>query len=92
MWVSNLLAEPQRDLEQEVQSLLTVVDKYPGTIIIVSNEVGWGLLPMNALGRKFCDLLGKANRLIANQAAEVWLLVAGFPLNLVEVADKWRIK
>ena len=54
--------------------------------VIVSNEVGLGLVPPYPLGRLYRDLLGWANRKIAAQADEVYLLVAGIPMPL----HQWR--
>jgi adenosyl cobinamide kinase/adenosyl cobinamide phosphate guanylyltransferase len=53
---------------------------YAGPVIIVSNEVGGGIVPMNALARKFRDLAGSANQLLAAKAQKVVLAVAGLEL------------
>ncbi len=47
---------------------------------MVTNEVGTGLVPANKVGRLYRDLLGKANQLLAEQADEVYLMVAGLPV------------
>ena len=52
------------------------------TFIIVSNEVGLGLVPENRLGRLYRDLLGRANQLLAQRADEVYLMVAGIPVEI----------
>ena len=49
---------------------------------MVTNEVGTGLVPDNRLGRLYRDLLGKANQLLARQAEEVYLMVAGLPVRI----------
>ncbi len=49
---------------------------------MVTNEVGTGLVPANKMGRLYRDLLGKANQLLAQQADEVYLMVAGLPVSI----------
>jgi adenosyl cobinamide kinase/adenosyl cobinamide phosphate guanylyltransferase len=52
------------------------------TFILVTNEVGLGLVPDNELGRRYRDCLGQANQLLARHADEVYLMVAGIPFRL----------
>jgi adenosylcobinamide kinase/adenosylcobinamide-phosphate guanylyltransferase len=52
------------------------------TLVIVTNEVGWGLAPDNALGRLYRDLAGRVNRRTAARADQVWLVVMGLPQRL----------
>jgi adenosylcobinamide kinase / adenosylcobinamide-phosphate guanylyltransferase len=66
----------------EVDGLLRLRDGYPGTLIVVSNEVGMGLHPNSALGRIYRDALGRANQHLAARADAAYLLVAGIPLDL----------
>jgi adenosylcobinamide kinase / adenosylcobinamide-phosphate guanylyltransferase len=66
----------------EVEGLLRLRDGYPGTLIVVSNEVGMGLHPNSALGRIYRDALGRANQRLAAHADAAYLLVAGIPLDL----------
>lgn len=66
----------------EVEALLAGVEETGATWIVVSNEVGLGLVPSNPLGRAYRDALGRANQRIAAAADEVYLLVAGLPLRL----------
>jgi len=94
--VSNLLLEqnnPQqaaaRDhVLREVNALLNVVRKLPARTLIVSNEVGLGLVPPNPLGRAYRDLLGEANQLVAARADEVLLLVAGIPMTIKSAMER----
>jgi len=74
--------EAETAVMTEVQELLTCAQDVPGAIIVVSNKVGMGLVPPYPLGRAYRDLLGKANQVLARQADEVHLLVAGIPLTL----------
>ena len=82
LWLSNLLLAEDSDLEQAVHGLsdfLQVVD-YP--LVLVSNEVGAGIVPDNRLARRFRDLAGWANQRIAGSCRTVTLVVAGLPLQL----------
>jgi adenosylcobinamide kinase/adenosylcobinamide-phosphate guanylyltransferase len=58
------------------------MDKLDASFVIVSNEVGMGLVPENKLGRIYRDLLGKANQLLAQHATEVYLMVACLPVRV----------
>lgn len=54
----------------------------PGDAVVVTNEVGWGVVPDNAVARRFRDLAGLANQALARRATEVYLTVAGIPQRL----------
>lgn len=69
-------------VDREVSDILTWVIAHPADWIIVSNEVGMGLVPPYPLGRIYRDLLGRANQTIAAKANEVFFMVAGLPLPL----------
>ena len=66
----------------EVEGLIACIGKYAGTFIVVSNEVGLGLVPDNQLGRLYRDLLGRANQLLAQQAHQVYFMVSGIPVKI----------
>ena len=66
----------------EVRALLDACRESTATFIVVSNEVGLGLVPDNPLGRLYRDLLGQVNQTLAAQASAVYLLVAGLPLEI----------
>ena len=86
--VSNLLgAEPdhveaEEQLTREITELIACMDKLDASFIIVSNEVGMGLVPETKLGRIYRDLLGRANQLIAQRIDEVYFMVAGLPIKV----------
>ena len=69
-------------LDLELRELMGAVNTARAYSIVVSNEVGLGLVPANRLGRLYRDLLGKANQAFAERADEVYLMVAGLPLQL----------
>lgn len=79
------LNEPERAEEAvaaEIGALADCMTQADAGFIIVTNEVGLGLVPDNPLGRYYRDLLGRANRILAEQAGEVCLMVAGLPLKI----------
>jgi len=81
LWLSNVLhagLEP----DSEIEKLLLAIDMAKSPIVIVSDEVGLGLVPDNALGRAFRDALGHINQRIAAQADRVDFVAAGIPLVL----------
>ena len=82
LWLSNMLTEnSQADrLLGRVEDLLRTIAAYPGPVIAVSNEVGGGIVPLNALARQFRDLAGQTNQLFAARAERVVLAVAGLEL------------
>jgi adenosylcobinamide kinase/adenosylcobinamide-phosphate guanylyltransferase len=69
----------------EVGGLLRLADAHPGTLIVVSNVVGMGLVPPYPMGRVYRDTLGRANQRLAARADAAYLLVAGIPLTLKEL-------
>lgn len=72
----------EQAIQAEVTALIAAVDAFEGTLIIVSNEVGLGVVPPYELGRIYRDLLGRANQTLARRADEVYLLVAGIPMTV----------
>jgi adenosyl cobinamide kinase/adenosyl cobinamide phosphate guanylyltransferase len=64
----------------EVDGILEASRSRAGTLIVVTNEVGWSVHPPTAIGRWFCDVLGHANRNLAAAAIEVVLMVCGLPV------------
>ena len=76
LWLSNLL-HAGRDVDTQSQLLLESLATLKGPVVIVSNEVGLGVTPNNALSRRYLDHLGQLHQQIAAQAARVYFLVAG---------------
>ena len=69
-------------IDAEIAALLARIDTAAATWIVVSNEVGMGLVPPYPLGRAYRDLLGRVNARLAARADRAYLLVAGLPLDL----------
>jgi adenosylcobinamide kinase/adenosylcobinamide-phosphate guanylyltransferase len=87
LWISNLLLADERFDEREAelraQELLQSAQKVPdAAVIVVTNEVGSGVVPDNVLARRFRDCAGRANEVIARSADEVYLMVSGIPLRI----------
>jgi len=70
----------EQELNAEIGELVDCISQSNASFIIVTNEVGTGLVPANQLGRLYRDLLGKANQMLAQVADEVYLMVAGLPV------------
>jgi adenosylcobinamide kinase/adenosylcobinamide-phosphate guanylyltransferase len=87
LWLSNLLiGYDGKYAENKVEELVTILPRLDFHVVLVTNEVGWGIVPDNALARQFRDLAGRAHQRIAAIADEVVLTVAGIPLVVKEGA------
>lgn len=88
LWVSNLLLEQDqagatnRDPASEARRLLSVYEAGNASWVVVSNEVGLGIVPTTKLGRVYVDELGCINQIFAAAADEVYFMAAGLPLEL----------
>jgi adenosylcobinamide kinase/adenosylcobinamide-phosphate guanylyltransferase len=81
LWLTNhLLAE--HDLAAEGTALLSALAACAAPVVIVSNETGWGIVPDNALARRFRDAQGRLNQRLAARADLVVTVIAGLPLAL----------
>ena len=79
LWVSNLMLA---DLAIGVDPLIEAARRNPATVIFVTNEVGCGIVPENALSRRFRDLAGTVNQRIAAAADEVYYMAFGIPIKV----------
>ena len=92
LWISNLLLREDAETDAEpgvlrvVERLLDVIEHSGGRWILVSNEVGQGIVPASPLGRAYRDLLGRVNQLVASRADRAYLMVAGLSLELKRLA------
>ena len=85
VWLGNLYHhsnESESAIEDCVIRFLAALDNPPCDLILVTNEVGWGIVPENPLARAFRDRAGRLNRQVAQKARHVYLLCCGIPLAL----------
>lgn len=82
LWLSNLLLSGKSDHQiiAIVKNLCKILKKQKAKLVLVSNEVGDGLVPDNELSRRFRDLMGETNQLLAKASDSVYLLKAGIPI------------
>ncbi len=89
LWVSNLmLAETATDIPAETRRLLDLYQDGDASWIVVSNEVGLGIIAPTRLGRVYAEELGRVNQIVAAAADEVYFMAAGLPLSLKSPADR----
>ncbi len=81
LWLSNLM-EAKQDVDGATEDLITSVRDCNSDIVLVSNEVGLGIVPVNALARSYRDASGRMNMRVAAAADEVYFLAAGLPLQM----------
>ena len=83
LWLTNLLCAKDEELfKRERAAFLLTLPTLPGQIILVSNEVGMGIVPMGELSRRFSDEAGWLNQEVAKICERVTLMVAGLPYPL----------
>ena len=81
LWLSNVLLDPARDEEREIARLQQALEDWRGAdLVLITNEVGCGIVPENALARRFRDLAGMLNQRVAQAADEVYWMVFGTAL------------
>lgn len=85
LWLTNVLMLEQEsitDYKTKLLTQLTAFNQLPATVILVSNEVGQGIVPMGELSRRFVDEAGWLHQDIAQLAQKVTMVVAGLPMTL----------
>ncbi|GIO10496.1 adenosylcobinamide kinase/adenosylcobinamide phosphate guanyltransferase [Cohnella xylanilytica] len=96
LWLTNVLLEKEDEGEEaerrvmpRIEELRETLEGYPGRAILVTNEVGDGIVPEYPLGRLYRDLAGILNQRIASVSDEVFLVTAGIPVELRRIAYRW---
>ncbi len=78
LWMSNLMMTTDDDgIVDMVNDFINTVRTFNAHVIIISNEVGYGIIPENKVARRFIDLSGKVNQMIAQGSDDVFLMTAG---------------
>lgn len=81
LWVTNLMMEG-RDMAAEFAALAAFLPEARARLILVSNEVGLGIVPENRMARHFRDHAGRLHQIVAEKSAEVYFVAAGLPLKM----------
>jgi len=70
----------EKEVTSEIGELVECINRIDASFIMVTNEVGTGLVPVSRVSRLYRDLLGKANQILAEHADEIYLMLAGLPV------------
>ncbi|MGE6786526.1 bifunctional adenosylcobinamide kinase/adenosylcobinamide-phosphate guanylyltransferase [Ensifer adhaerens] len=81
LWVTNLMLE-ERDMAAEFAALAAYLPEARARLVLVSNEVGLGIVPENRMAREFRDHAGRLHQIVAEKSAEVYFVAAGLPLKM----------
>jgi adenosylcobinamide kinase/adenosylcobinamide-phosphate guanylyltransferase len=81
LWVTNLMMA-EADVLRECEDLIATFGELDAPVVFVTNEVGLGIVPENAMAREFRDLAGSVNQQIAIACDQAWFVAAGLPLKM----------
>ncbi len=84
LWASNLLelSKTEDEIIQIAEDTIRAANKINSSVIFISNEVGWGIVPENKMARDFRDIIGRTNQVFAKFASVAYLVTSGIPLKL----------
>jgi adenosylcobinamide kinase/adenosylcobinamide-phosphate guanylyltransferase len=84
LWVSNFMIKKlkEEDILKEANNLMITAKKINSYVIIVSTEVGGGIVPDNKMAREFRDILGRVNQIVTKNSDEVYLMYTGIPIKI----------
>lgn len=86
LYLSNLMFNADLIDEElildEVRKMIRSAKSFHGTVIIISNELGMGIVPQNRIAREFRDIAGRANQIIADTANKVYVCFSGIPIQI----------
>lgn len=82
LWLSNLLLSGEECLANRFGELVASASQTQSRVVLISNEVGCGIVPENPLARRFRDEAGRLNQVVAGAAAEVYWMVFGIPMKV----------
>ena len=94
VWVSNLVLQDVDgdEIVERAGGVAALASRRPGPVVVVSNEVGSGIVPADSLSRRYRDTLGRVNATFAAEAAEAYLVVAGRLLELSRPETSKRVE
>jgi len=81
LWLSNAM-HAEIAIDPALDAFIAAAQRRSAPVIVVTNEVGWGIVPVSESGRRFRDLAGTTNQRLAHAADTVWLMVSGLELRL----------
>lgn len=86
LWITNLMMENMTpaSIEKKARQLVSIMKKMKADSIVVSNEVGLGIVPDNKLARDFRDIAGRVNQIIAGRSDKVYFMISGIPMKLTK--------
>jgi len=87
LWLSNLLAQSETILEEQISEFFTAVQMLKASAVFVSNEVGMGIVPLGELSRRFVDEAGRVHQRLAGECQRVTQMIAGIP-NVIKTANE----
>ena len=90
LWINNMMYRAEKentaitetDVAVECRSVMDAAKRHPGAVLLVTNEVGMGIVPENAQARLYRDLAGRCNQVVAEACDRVVLMVSGLPLEI----------
>ena len=93
LWLTNMIVQDADDatISQRIATLEDALSNARGTVLLVANDVGMGIVPDNAMSRRFRDWAGSLNQQMARCAREVILTVAGIPVPIKTTTPKGRV-
>ncbi len=84
IYVSHLMKLGKEKIFAHLEQVLKAIKKTKSKVIVVSNEVGCGVVPAYKLGRDYRDILGKANQMFGKASDEFYIMFSGFPLKAIK--------
>ncbi|WOD39167.1 bifunctional adenosylcobinamide kinase/adenosylcobinamide-phosphate guanylyltransferase [Nodosilinea sp. E11] len=87
-WLANLLEQDDDTWQATVDALIESLEQTPASVILVSEETGWGVVPAYPLGRLFRDRLGTLTRQVGTVAGAVYLVVAGYAIDVKKLGQR----
>ena len=96
LWINNLMYRAEKenesitetDIVMECRRVIAAAKRHPGSVLFVTNEVGMGIIPENALARLYRDLAGRCSQVMAEACDRVVLMVSGLPMELKSSARR----